>query len=65
MSLLISDKLEGRDQVKTIALKTRTNIGALLVEDLAKAEAISPPDTVQEIEQTIERSQAVLDGELE
>jgi hypothetical protein len=49
---------------RAIAIKARTNLGGLLVEDLTKAEAITPPDAVEEIEQTIERSQAVLDSEL-
>jgi hypothetical protein len=51
-------------KARAIAINERTNIGGLLVEDLTKAEAISPPESVEKIEQTIERSQLVLDQEM-
>jgi hypothetical protein len=51
-------------KARAIEINERTNIGGLLVEDLTKAEAISPPESVAKIEQTIERSQLVLDQEM-
>jgi hypothetical protein len=51
-------------KVKAIAINERTNVGGLLVEDLTKAQTCFPPNLVGEIEETIERSQAVLDSEL-
>ncbi|MGL5924061.1 hypothetical protein [Chroococcidiopsis sp.] len=51
-------------KARAIAINKRTNVGGLLVEDLSKAEAISPPESVKEIEETIERSQTVLDEEM-
>jgi hypothetical protein len=50
---------------RAIAINQRTNVGGLLVEDLKAAEANISPESVEKIEQTIERSQAVLDSELE
>jgi hypothetical protein len=52
-------------KVRAIAIKQRTNVGGLLVEDLTKAEANISPESVEKIEQTIERSRIVLDTELE
>jgi hypothetical protein len=49
---------------KAIAINQRTKVGGRLVEDLSKVEAILPPTAVEEIEGTIERSQAVLDEEM-
>jgi hypothetical protein len=46
---------------RAISINERTNVGGLLVEDLTKAEAISPPESVEQIEATIERSRSVLD----
>jgi hypothetical protein len=51
-------------QAKAIAINQRTNVGGLLVEDFAKAEANYPTNLVGEIEETIERSRSVLDEEL-
>jgi hypothetical protein len=48
-----------------IAINQRTNVGGLLVEDFAKAEANFPSNVVGEIEETIERSRVVLDEELQ
>lgn len=47
-------------KAKAIAINQRTNVGGLLVEDLAKAEAIFPASYVNDIEQTIEQSESVL-----
>jgi hypothetical protein len=64
--LLIELQREQLSQIKTkeIAINQRTNIGGLLVEDLAEAEANISPESVEKIEKTIERSQAVLDQEM-
>lgn len=51
-------------KARAIAIKARTNVGGLLVEDLINAEAISPPESVEKIEETIERSRIVLDEEM-
>jgi hypothetical protein len=51
-------------KAKAIAINQRTKVGGRLVEDLSKVEAILPPTAVEEIEGTIERSQAVLDEEM-
>jgi hypothetical protein len=50
---------------RAIAIQQRTNVGGLLVEDLTKAEANISPESVEKIEQTIERSRIVLDSEFE
>jgi hypothetical protein len=51
-------------KARAIAINQRTNVGGMLVEDLAKAEKTFPPNLVGEIEQTIERSRTVLDEEI-
>jgi hypothetical protein len=51
-------------KARAIAINQRTNVGGMLVEDLAKAEKTFPPNLVGEIEQTIERSRTVLDEEM-
>jgi hypothetical protein len=51
-------------KARAIAINKRTNVGGLLVEDLTKAEAISPSSSVERIEETIERSRTVLDEEI-
>jgi hypothetical protein len=50
---------------RAIAINQRTNVGGLLVEDLKAAEANISPESVEKIEQAIERSRIVLDSELE
>ncbi|MFM2310809.1 MAG: hypothetical protein RLZZ04_85 [Cyanobacteriota bacterium] len=51
-------------KARAIAVNQRTNVGGLIVEDLSKVEALFPPSDVKGIEQTIERSQAVLNQEI-
>jgi hypothetical protein len=51
-------------KARAIAINQRTNVGGLLIEDLAKAEANISPESVEKIEQTIERSRTVLDEEI-
>lgn len=50
---------------RAIEINERTNVGGLLAEDLTKAEENFNPEKIEQIEQTIERSQAVLDQELD
>lgn len=49
-------------KAKAIAINQRTQIGGALVTDLAKAEAIFLPSYVNDIEQTIEQSESVLNS---
>lgn len=49
---------------RAISINERTNVGGLLIEELTNAEAISPPSSVERIEETIERSRTVLDEEI-
>lgn len=49
---------------RAISINERTNVGGLLIEDLNKVEAILPPESVEQIEGTIERSRTVLDDEI-
>lgn len=50
---------------RAIEINQRTNVGGLLAQDLTKAEENFNPEKIEQIEQTIERSQAVLDRELD
>jgi hypothetical protein len=49
---------------RAIEINERTNVGGLLAQDLILAEENFDPSSIDKIEQTIERSQAVLDQEL-
>jgi hypothetical protein len=49
---------------RAIEINERTKVGGLLAQDLTKAEENFNPESIEKIEQTIERSQAVLDQEM-
>jgi len=50
---------------RAVEINQRTNVGGLLAQDLTRAEENFDPSSIEKIEQTIERSQAVLDRELD
>ncbi|MEY2833392.1 MAG: hypothetical protein RLZZ574_2651 [Cyanobacteriota bacterium] len=50
---------------RAIEINERTKVGGLLAQDLTKAEENFNPKSIEQIEQTIERSQAVLDQQLD
>lgn len=49
---------------RAIEINERTNVGGLLAQDLTLAEENFDPSSIEKIEQTIERSQAVLEQEM-